>query len=76
MAKTERRKILYRVNYRKDGKTYPGYWTEDRSAMLSHKSSLGLAHGASNINVEMVDKRTGRPFVEDREEEQETEGSY
>lgn len=76
MAKTQGRKILYRVNYRKEGKTYLGYWTEDRNAMLSHKSSLGLLHGTENINVEMVDKRTGRPFVEEREEEDGGEGAY
>jgi hypothetical protein len=69
MAKTQGRKILYRVNYRKEGKTYLGYWTEDRKAMLSHKSSLSLLHGAANTNVEMVDKRTGRPFVEDRDDD-------
>lgn len=68
MAKTNSRKILYRVNYRTAGRSVPGYWTESKEAMLAHKVALSLAHGPDNVSVEMVDKRTGRPFFEDREE--------
>jgi hypothetical protein len=62
-------KLLYRINYRGPaGKTFFGAWIEDKKAMNLQKNAMIMLHGENNVQVEVVDRASGRPVSNDEDD--------